>query len=275
MMYLHDFRNKETSCNWTEKKEEYFTQVGLFPWESMDCIFTSRISVKSPTKDPECCCTCCDQHKVSWTHHPCPAVIALAPCHQTDWVQNRLSHISMCAYNHTPTSIETSFQIQSITFSSLLFPGARSFGNAAPTQMEQAARQVSPCKRHCFLSTAAEISFGFNFVIPSPTHPLPSSIPHVFLRLLWSPPPPYFFSSSLANATSMWFSCMEPDCALQVDVDIDIDGNWGTKASLSATVLIPSIYRCQLAHVVVVAVVIVVGLLLLLFIYVLFSILKI
>ena len=26
----------------------------------------------------------CDQNKVFRTHHPCPAVIALAPCHQTD-----------------------------------------------------------------------------------------------------------------------------------------------------------------------------------------------
>ena len=87
--------------------------------------------------------------------------------------------------------------------------------------LEQAARQASPGKSHCFLSAAAEITFVFNFVIPS--SPCPHPLPHVFLPLLSYLPPTPHPQSSLPSATSMRFSCMESDCAIQVDIDVGID----------------------------------------------------
>ena len=86
------------------------------------------------------------------------------------------------------------------------------------------ARKASPNKRHCSLSAAAEITFVVNFVIPSTASPL--SLPHVFLLLLSPPPPPHThthihpFPSPLPSVTSIGFSCMESNCALQVDIDI-------------------------------------------------------
>ena len=67
---------------------------------------------------------------------------------------------------------------------------------------------------------AAEITFVFNFVIPDPLIPVPSSHALCFPPLIVIPPPSQF---SLPSMTSMWFPCIESDIALQVDSDTDID----------------------------------------------------
>ena len=135
----------------------------------------------------------------------------------------------MCAWNCTTVSTGTSFLIQPTLFSLLLFPvqtehlriwcehKQKTFRSKVILQcgthpLEQAARQASPSNRHCFLlSVVAEITFVCNFVIPSSfTLRLPP--------LIVIPPLSIFF----ARATSMWFSCTESDCALQVDTDTDL-----------------------------------------------------
>ena len=60
--------------------------------------------------------------------------------------------------------------------------------------LEQAARQASQSKRHCFFKATAEITFVFNFVIFS--SPSPHPLPHVFLHLS-SPVLPSCFQSCL------------------------------------------------------------------------------
>ena len=79
--------------------------------------------------------------------------------------------------------------------------GARSFRSAAapnlwnrlPDKLHQANNIASSWQQ-------LKSHFIFNFVIPSSHTP---------------PPPPSFPST-----TSMWFSCMESDCALQVEIDM-------------------------------------------------------
>ena len=82
--------------------------------------------------------------------------------------------------------------------------------------LEQAARQASPSKRHCFFSAAAEITSVFNFVILS--LPSPLSLPRALCQwtltltltclpslnvILPSPPPPT--STSFAKCKHVVF----------------------------------------------------------------------
>ena len=96
------------------------------------------------------------------------------------------------------------------------------FSSAAPSLWNRLPDKASS-KRHCFLSAAAEITFVFNFVIPS--SPSPLSLPHVFLPYLSPPTPtpqPPQLPSPLLSGTSTWFSCVEPNCALRAYIAIDI-----------------------------------------------------
>ena len=90
--------------------------------------------------------------------------------------------------------------------------------------LEQAARQDSPSERHCFFSAVAEITFVFNFVTPSSPsnpHPSPLRLPPL---IDFPPPPPPRFPSSLQKAMTMWFSRMESDGALRVDIEMNTEG---------------------------------------------------
>ena len=146
-------------------------------------------------------------NKVLGTHYPCPAVIALAPCHQMDWVQSplsRLQHVHKTAPQYLQELVSQYNPPCSLRSSSLCRLSISGFGentkqktfrsNIVPQccthPLDQAARQTSPSKRHCFFLAAAEIRFVFNFVIPSYRCPL--SFPHVFLPLISisTPPPP-------------------------------------------------------------------------------------
>ena len=97
--------------------------------------------------------------------------------------------------------------------------GARSFRNAASTLWNKLPGKLHQAKDIAsFRRQLTSFFFFFNFVISSSSAPL--SLPHVLLPLLSHSPPP--FPSLLPSATSMGFSCMESDCALQVDIDGDI-----------------------------------------------------
>ena len=94
--------------------------------------------------------------------------------------------------------------------------------------LEQAARQASPSKRHCFFSAAAaEITFVFNFATSSPS---PHPLPHIFLPLSsYLPPPTHTHTPTHTPLFSIFFakchehvvSCTESDCTLQVNIDVD------------------------------------------------------
>ena len=153
---------------------------------------------------------------ISGTHHPCPAVIALAPCHQTDWVQNPLYHVSICAYYRTTLSTGTSFPIQSTPFSPLLFTvqTERLWPWREHRQKNVQEQDHSPmlhpssgtgCKTS-FTKQKTLLLFGGSwnhicFQRRNSLIPLHSSPPPTSSTPFWHPPPP----SSLPSTTSMGF----------------------------------------------------------------------
>ena len=57
------------------------------------------------------------------------------------------------------------------------------------------------------------------FQLCDPLIPTPHPLSHPVLSYPQTLP----FPSSLPSVTCLWFSCMEPDCALQMDIDVDTD----------------------------------------------------
>ena len=103
-----------------------------------------------------------------------PVLSAPLPC--TDWASLDLAR--------TQTKKQ---QQQKKTFSSKVIP------QCCFHPPEQAARQVLPSERHGFFLAAAEITFVFNYVIPS--SPCPYSLPLVLLLL--------------SNISIFWILCSE------------------------------------------------------------------
>ena len=138
----------------------------------------SNLSAKSPTRDPEYCCSYCDQNEFLRSYYPSPAVSALVVHLQTDWLQDTRSSLTYQCVHETyiynpPRSLHSCFQC------GLTTSGFSENANKKHLGIRSFCRHVPECRR--LLLYWQQLKF---YLFSAPTIlpiPLTESFFHYFL----------------------------------------------------------------------------------------------